>query len=109
METDSMNDDARDSSASRGSGWVAIIIASSLVCAASFSLGANPNWKVPLFDPPPERELRREADREMRAQAIADAPMRQVEATRQLCDEIAALRREVAALRAAVDEMRKRK
>ena len=109
-----MNDDARDSSASRGSGLVTVI-AVALCVAGDLSMAVQ----VPPFDAPSEWQVRRDEERECRAQAIADAPIRQVEATRQLCvevaatrqlcDEIAALRKEVAELRAEVAEMRKRK
>ena len=96
-----MNDDARDSSASRGSGWVAVI-AIALCVSADLSLAIQ----CPAWEPPNEWQVWREEEQERRARAIADAPIHQVQATRQLCDEVAALRKEVAALRAAVDEMR---
>ncbi len=102
-----MSDKNQRSCASRGSGWVAVI-------AIAFCVAGSVNGEVPPFDNWPEENaedwhVRRVEERQRRAQAIADAPIRQVEATRQLCYEIAALRKEVAALRAAVDEMRKQK
>jgi hypothetical protein len=101
-----MSETNERSCAARGSGWVAVI-AIAFCVAGDLSMAVQ----VPPFDDPgwqiqhEEREFRREC----RAQAIADAPIRQVEATRQLCDEIAALRQEVAELRAELAKMRKRK
>jgi len=99
-----MKDTDGRSSASRGSGWVAAI-AIVLCVSADLSMAVQ----CPAFDPPDEWQVRREEEQERRARAIADAPIHQVQATRQLCDEIAALRKEVAELRAEVAKMRKRK
>ena len=99
-----MTDNDEQSIPSRGSGWVAVI-AIALLFAGDLSMAVQ----VPPYELPDEWQVWREEERERKAQAIADAPIHQVQATRQLCDEIAALRKEVAALRAAVDEMRKQK
>jgi hypothetical protein len=102
-----MNDTNERSCAARGSGWVAVI-------AIAFCVAGSVNGEGPPFDSWPEENaedwhVRRVEERKRRAQAIADAPIRQVEAIRQLCDEIAALRKQVAELRAEVAKMRKLK
>jgi hypothetical protein len=99
-----MNDTNERSCAARGSGWVAVI-AIALLFAGDLSMAVQ----VPPYELPDEWQVWREEERERKAQAIADAPIHQVQATRQLCDEVAALRKEVAELRAEVAKMRKRK
>jgi len=99
-----MSDTNERSVASRGSG-LAAVIAVALCVPAALSMAIE----CPAWEPPDKWQVLREEAQERRARAIANAPIHQVQATRQLCDEIAALRTEVAELRAEVAKMRKRK
>jgi len=105
-----MNDDARDSSASRGSGWVAIVVWVAFL--ASPSLGANAE-RMDTLKRTGRMALDCVEDEEylvMRTPVFGvNVPTKQADETRQLRDEVAALRKELAELRAELTKMRKRK